>query len=129
MEQLANEVLTLIRQMYYVERNMLFIGLTDVINLTEQNLTEFIVLATNATHLSTPLNFLTYVTKLTEVKNIPYIYACTKEQLGRACCITTGISVIAIKIGPSYFLENIKNIKHTIRDIMDIASTSSNITI
>ncbi|KYM94829.1 hypothetical protein ALC62_14424 [Cyphomyrmex costatus] len=105
--------------MYYTERNMLFIGLTDVISSMERNLVEFIVLAENSTHLMAPLNFLTRLTKLAEIKDykIPYIYACKKEQLGRACCISTGISVIAIKIGSSYFSEKIEDIKHTIMKI------------
>lgn len=93
---------------------MLFIGLMDVISSMERNLTEFIVLAENATHLTSPLNFLTRLTKLAETKDIPYIYACKKEQLGRACCISSGISVIAVKIGPSYFSKKIKDIKQAI---------------
>lgn len=87
MEQLANELLKMIRQMYYGERSMLFIGLADVINSMEQNLTELIILAEDATRLSAPLNFLTPLTKLAEAKEIPYIYACKKEQLCHACFI------------------------------------------
>jgi len=112
--------------MYHTERNMLFIGLTDVISSMERNLVEFIVLAENATHLMTPLDFLTRLIKLAETKEIPYIYACKKEQLGRACCISTGISAVAIKVGPSYFSEKIKDIKHT---IMSATSRKSNITL
>lgn len=89
---------------------MLFVGLTDVIRSIEQNLTKFIVLAKNATHLITPLDFLSHLTKLAEAKNIPYIYACEREQLGRACCISD-ISVVAVKIGPSYFKSKIEDIK------------------
>jgi len=93
---------------------MLLIGLTDVMNSMEQHLTEFIVLAENATHLMTPLDLLMGLIKLAEAKAIPYIYACTKEQLGRACRIPNGISVIAIKIGSPYFSEQIEDIKETI---------------
>lgn len=105
---------------------MLFIGLTDVIKAMEQNLTEFIVLAKNAIHLMTPLDFLTRLIKLAEEKGIPYIYACKKEQLGRACCIN-GISVVAVKIGPSYFKQKIKDIKHKVK--MSMTSRKTNITL
>lgn len=125
MEKLNNEILILIRQIYHAERNMLFIGLTDVIRSMERNLTEFIVVAKNATHLMTPLDFLTRLTKLAEAKGIPYIYACEIEQLGRACCVS-GISVVAVKIGPSYFKQKIKGIKHK---MMSMTSKKSNITL
>jgi len=92
----------------------------------ERNLTEFIVLAENATHLTSPLDFLTRLTKLAEKKDIPYIYACKKEQLGRACCIPSGISAVAVKIGPSYFSKKIEDIKHT---IMSKTSRKSSITL
>lgn len=105
---------------------MLFIGLADVMSSMEQNLTEFIVLAENATHLMTPLDLLIGLEKLAEAKAIPYIYACTKEQLGRACRIPSGISVVAIKIGPSYFSKQIKDIKDT---IMSKTSRDSNVTL
>ncbi|KYN44168.1 NHP2-like protein 1 like protein [Trachymyrmex septentrionalis] len=116
-KELCNKLLTLIRQMYYAERSMLFIGLIDVISSMKRNLVEFIVLAENATHLMEPLDFLTRLTKLAETKEIPYIYICKKEQLGQACCISTGISVVAIKIGSSYFSEKLKDIKHTIMNM------------
>lgn len=119
--------------MYHVERNMLFVGLTDVTSSIEQNLAEFIILAENATHLMTPLDFLTRLTKLAETQEIPYIYLCKKEQLGRACCISGGISAIAIKIGPSYFSEKIKDIKHTIMSSMTtltpLTPNKSNVTL
>lgn len=110
--------------MYHTERHMLFIGLTEVINLMEQNLADFIVLAENAMHLMTPLDFLTRLVKLAERKCIPYIYACKKEQLGRVCYISPGISVVAIKIGPSYFSEKIKDLKHTIMTLRKSNITS-----
>lgn len=93
---------------------MLFIGLTDVISSLERNLVEFIILAENATHLMAPLDFLARLTKLAETKEIPYVYVCKKEQLGQACYVSTDISVVAIKIGSSYFSEKLKDIKHTI---------------
>lgn len=111
MVQLSNELLILIQQMYHMERSMLFIGLIDVISSMEQNLAEFIILAEDATHLLAPLNFLTHLTKLAEAKSIPYIYACKKKQLGQACCVSTYISAISIRVGPSYFSEEIKKIK------------------
>ncbi|KAG5314716.1 SNU13 protein, partial [Acromyrmex insinuator] len=117
-KKLCNELLTLIRQMYYAERSMLIIGLIDVISSMKQNLVKFIVLAENVTHLMEPLDFLTRLTKLAETKEIPYIYICKKEQLGQACCIPTGISVIAIKIGTSYFSEKLKDIEDTIMSMM-----------
>jgi len=98
--------------MYHVERRMLFIGLTDVINSVKLNVANFIILAENATYLSAPLNFFTRLTKLANAKDIPYIYACKKEQLGWACRLSTGISVISIKIGRSYFSEKINAIKN-----------------
>ncbi|TGZ57738.1 NHP2-like protein 1 [Temnothorax longispinosus] len=116
-KKLNNEILILIRQMYHAERNMLVIGLTDVISSMEQNLTDVIVLAENATHLTTPLDFLTRLIKLAETKGIPYIYACKKEQLGRACCIPSGISVVAVKRGPSYFSEKREDIKLAIKRV------------
>lgn len=97
--------------MYYVERSMLFIGLIDVIRSMEQNLAELVILAEDATHLLAPLNFLTRLTKLAEAKSIPHIYACKRKQLGQACCVSTYISAISIRIGPSYFSEEIKKIK------------------
>ncbi|KAL6261960.1 hypothetical protein P5V15_007043 [Pogonomyrmex californicus] len=115
MEKLNNKLLTLIRQMYHAERNMLFVGLTDVINSMEQSLVELVILAENITHLMSPLDFLTRLIKLAKAKRIPYVHACKKEQLGQACCLPTGISVIAIKIGPSYFSERIKDIKDAIK--------------
>lgn len=96
---------------------MLFIGLTDVIRSMEQNLVEFVVIAENATHLSAPLNFLTRLLKLAEAQDIPYIYACGKDVLGQACSMSTGISVISIKIGPSYFAEKITCIKNAIMNV------------
>jgi len=115
-EQIDYELLTLVQQMYHVERYMLFIGLTDVINSIKLNVTNFIILAENATHLSAPLNFFTRLTKLANEKDIPYIYACKKEQLGWACRLSTGISVISIKIGRSYFSEKINAIKNLLTE-------------
>lgn len=126
MEQLANELLILIRQMYHAERSMMFIGLIDVISSMEQNLAEFIILAKDATHLLAPLDFLTRLTKLAEAKSIPHIYVCKKKQLGQVCCVSTDISAISIRIGPSYFSEEIKKIKCT---IMNLASRKSSITL
>lgn len=125
MEQLVNELLILIRQIYHVERSMLFIGLIDVISSMEQNLAEFVIFAEDATHLLAPLNFFTRLTQLANVKNIPYIYACKKKQLGQACYVSTNIiSAISIRIGPSYFSEEIKKIKCI---IMNAASKKLNI--
>jgi len=104
---------------------MLFIGLTDVISSVERNLAELIVLAENATHLMAPLDFLTRLIKLAEAKSIHCIRACKKEQLGRACCLSADISAVAIRIGPSYFSERIKNFKHT----MNTTSKKSSITL
>ena len=113
--------------MYYAERSMLFIGLMDVISSMKQNVVEFIVLAENATHLMEPLDFLTPLTKLAETKEIPYIYICKKEQLGQACCLSTGISVVAIKIGSSYFSEKLKDIKHIIISMTPKKSSTINL--
>lgn len=124
-EQFGNELLLLLRSMYHVERDMLFIGLTDVIKSIEQNLADFIVLAENSTHLSTPLNFLTRLTKLAEAKTTPYVYACSREQLGWACRLSTGISAISIKIGRSYFSEKI----NAIRGMIATMTSSSVVTL
>jgi ribosomal protein L7Ae-like RNA K-turn-binding protein len=102
--------------MYHVERSMLFIGLIDVINSIKLNLANFIILAENATHLSAPLNFFARLTKLANAKNIPYIYACKKEQLAWACRLSTSISVISIKVGHSYFSEKINAIKNMLTE-------------
>ncbi|EZA55075.1 hypothetical protein X777_04541 [Ooceraea biroi] len=111
--------------MYHVERDMLFIGLIDVINSVEQNLADFIVLAENATHLLAPLDFFARLTKLAEAKNVPYVYTCKKKQLGWACHLSVGISAISIKIGHSYFSEKINATKSMIIS----AALSSTITL
>lgn len=117
-KRLVNELLILIRQLYHIERNILFIGLIDVINLTEEDKAEFIVLAENATHLLSPLNFLAHLTKLAKDKRVLCINACKKEEISRACCMSNDISVIAIKIGPSYLSEKIKIVKSIIMKII-----------
>lgn len=104
---------------------MLFVGLIDAIRSMEQNLAELIVIAENATHLSAPLNFLTRLTKLADAKDVPYVYACQREALGRACSISTGISVISIKIGPSYFAKKIADIKGAIVSVADVSVKAS----
>lgn len=96
---------------------MLIIGFADVMSSMKQKLTEFIVLAKDIIHLMTPMDFLSRLRKLAYAKHIPYIYACKREQLGRACCINS-ISVVAVKIGPSYFKQKIEDIKHTMKSMI-----------
>lgn len=101
--------------MYCVERSMLFIGLLDVITSIEENLAELVIIAEDTTHLLAPLNFLKPLIKLVEAKReLVHIYACKKEQLGQACRVSTYISAISIRIGPSYFSEEIEKIKYIV---------------
>lgn len=108
---MLDELLMLIKEMIQTDRSMIFIGLIDVTSSIEKSITEFIVLAADATHLMAPLNFFAHVTSLAIKSHVPFVYVPKKDDLSQACCTTTEISLISVKRSSPFFAAKIKHIK------------------